>query len=123
MTASPAPKALVTGGARRLGRQIVESLAERGFEVAIHCNQSITEANALAARLREQYDRQFFAIQANLMLPGVGLGITQAIEQQWGRLDVLVHSAADYKKLPFEELSPEEKPKHKVVIFRSITGR
>ncbi|MEC7240806.1 MAG: SDR family oxidoreductase [Myxococcota bacterium] len=104
---SPAPKALVTGGARRLGRQIVESLAEKGFEVAIHCNQSIAAADALAAQLREKYDRQFFAIQADLMMAGAGTGILQAISQQWDRLDVLVHSAADYKKVPFEELTPE----------------
>lgn len=104
---SPAPKALVTGGARRLGRQIVESLAEKGFEVAIHCNQSIEAAEALVAGLRERYNRDFFAIQANLMLPGAGTGIVQAVAQHWDRLDVLVHSAADYKALPFEELTPE----------------
>ncbi|RUY10355.1 short-chain dehydrogenase, partial [Mesorhizobium sp. M7A.F.Ca.CA.004.12.1.1] len=30
--------ALVTGGARRIGRAIVEDLAAHGFAVAIHCN-------------------------------------------------------------------------------------
>jgi NAD(P)-dependent dehydrogenase (short-subunit alcohol dehydrogenase family) len=43
--------ALVTGGARRIGRAIVEDLAAHGFAVAIHCNRSRTEADALAAKI------------------------------------------------------------------------
>lgn len=41
--------ALVTGGARRLGRAIVLALADAGFHVAIHCHASEVEAAALAA--------------------------------------------------------------------------
>ncbi|MEA2787700.1 MAG: hypothetical protein QOG73_106, partial [Acetobacteraceae bacterium] len=36
--------ALVTGGARRLGRAIAVELARHGFDVAIHCNSSLDEA-------------------------------------------------------------------------------
>ena len=37
---------LVTGGAKRLGRAIVEGMANYGFNVAIHANQSIDEAES-----------------------------------------------------------------------------
>jgi NAD(P)-dependent dehydrogenase (short-subunit alcohol dehydrogenase family) len=40
--------ALVTGGAKRIGRAIVEDLAGHGFAVAIHCNNSRDDAEALA---------------------------------------------------------------------------
>lgn len=43
--------ALVTGGAKRIGRAIVEDLAAHGFAVAIHCNRSRIEADALAAAI------------------------------------------------------------------------
>ena len=46
--------ALVTGGARRIGRAIVEDLAASGFSVIIHCNRSTAEAEALAAGIREK---------------------------------------------------------------------
>ncbi len=43
--------ALVTGGAKRIGAAIVEDLAAHGFAVAIHCNRSRDEAQALAAKI------------------------------------------------------------------------
>jgi NAD(P)-dependent dehydrogenase (short-subunit alcohol dehydrogenase family) len=44
--------ALVTGGAKRIGAAIVDDLARNGFAVAIHCNRSAAEANALAAKVK-----------------------------------------------------------------------
>lgn len=44
--------ALVTGGARRIGRAIVEGLVADGFAVAIHCHASRDDAEALAGRIR-----------------------------------------------------------------------
>ena len=52
--------ALVTGGAKRIGRAIVEDLAANGFAVAIHCNRSADEGAALAEEIalrRRQGDR------------------------------------------------------------------
>ena len=43
--------ALVTGGAKRIGEAIVRELANSGYGVAIHCNASRAEADALAAEL------------------------------------------------------------------------
>src|SRR5438445_1870088 len=45
--------ALVTGGAKRIGKAIVEDLASQGFAVAIHANRSRDEADALAAGINQ----------------------------------------------------------------------
>ncbi|MEO9340506.1 SDR family oxidoreductase [Mesorhizobium sp. SB112] len=45
--------ALVTGGAKRVGRAIVLDLAQAGFSVAIHCNTSTRDADALAGEIRQ----------------------------------------------------------------------
>ena len=44
----PKKSALVTGGARRIGRAICEGLAAAGFDIAVHANASLAEAEALA---------------------------------------------------------------------------
>ena len=54
MTTSP-PVAIVTGGARRVGRAIVEDLAAHGWAVAIHYNHSGNEAEKLAAELTRSF--------------------------------------------------------------------
>lgn len=55
--ASMACNALVTGGAKRIGRAIVEDLAAHGFGVAIHCNHARAEADDLAALIRAKGGR------------------------------------------------------------------
>jgi NAD(P)-dependent dehydrogenase (short-subunit alcohol dehydrogenase family) len=45
------PAALVTGGARRIGRAIVEDLAKNGWAVAIHYRSSGEDAKKLAAEI------------------------------------------------------------------------
>lgn len=57
MTSPLPPAALVTGGARRIGRALVETLAADGYAVAIHCQNSTAEAETLAARIRAQGGR------------------------------------------------------------------
>lgn len=48
----PAPKtALITGAAKRIGRAIALDLAQQGYAVALHCNQSRPEAESLAAEI------------------------------------------------------------------------
>src|SRR3972149_11039953 len=48
---SAPPVALVTGGARRIGRAIVEDLAANGWALAIHYNRSREDAERLAAAI------------------------------------------------------------------------
>ncbi|CAG9182273.1 MULTISPECIES: SDR family oxidoreductase [Cupriavidus] len=70
---SPAPPqataargvAIVTGGARRLGRAIALELAAQGWDVAVHCHRSRDEAEALAAQIRAG-GRRAAVLQADL---------------------------------------------------------
>ena len=49
---APGPRtALVTGGAKRIGAALGRALCADGWHVAIHCNRSRADADALAAEL------------------------------------------------------------------------
>lgn len=57
--------ALVTGGAKRLGRAIALALAEHGWDIALHYHQSATDAERTAAEIRG-YGRRVALLQADL---------------------------------------------------------
>ena len=85
--------ALVTGGARRIGRAIVERLAADGWCVVIGCCRSGQEADALAASLPEAH-----VIEADLSTatdPGRLVRLAYGIH---GRLDLVVNNAAVYPR-------------------------
>ncbi|MER9136482.1 SDR family oxidoreductase [Mesorhizobium sp. M0830] len=85
--------ALVTGGAKRIGRAIVEDLAAHGFAVAINCNRSRTEADALAAGINAGGGRAV-VIAADLTdMDAVGDLVGQA-QAALGPISLLVNNAS-----------------------------
>ena len=44
--------ALITGAAKRIGRQLALDLAASGYDIAVHCNASRLEAEEVAASIR-----------------------------------------------------------------------
>ena len=85
--------ALVTGGARRLGRATVLELAALGADVAIHARTSGREARALAALVRRK-GRRAVVLEADLADPVACAGLVPAVVAALGRIDVLVTNAA-----------------------------
>ena len=89
--------ALVTGGAVRIGRAIVEALAAEGCDVVIQYHRSRESATALAAELGAMGVRGI-AVRASLSTEhACDHLIAQAIRRA-GRLDFLVNNAAVFHK-------------------------
>ena len=59
-------RALVTGAAQRIGREIALYLARRGFDVAVHYSSSAEEAGQTAADIRA-LGRKAVALKADLL--------------------------------------------------------
>ncbi|ESY67888.1 SDR family oxidoreductase [Mesorhizobium sp. M0051] len=85
--------ALVTGGAKRIGRAIVEDLAAHGFAVAIHCNRSRTEADALAAGINDGGGRAA-VIAADLTDTDVVGDLVGRAQAALGPISLLVNNAS-----------------------------
>jgi pteridine reductase len=88
------PVALVTGGAKRVGRAIVQRLAADGFQIAFTYRSSQAEAAELVASLAPS---NALAIEADLADPETASRrIGDEIDRRFGRLDVLVNNASVY---------------------------
>lgn len=85
--------ALVTGGARRIGRAIVEDLAAHGFAVAIHSNASAAEAGQLADSINRAGGRAT-ALVADLTDMAATDGLVAAAEAALGPVTLLVNNAS-----------------------------
>lgn len=99
--------ALVTGGAKRVGRAIVERLAQSGLDIAFTYLGSHEEAQDLESKLREA-GRQCRAIRVDLTDSGPATQeVADTVAHEFGRLDVLVNSASIYKPTPLDQLDLE----------------
>lgn len=99
--------ALVTGGARRLGRAFSLALGERHMRIAVHYGSSVDEANEVVAALR-QLGVMAEAFQADLRDAEQARALPGRVVEQFGQLDVLVNSAAVMERTPLDEVTVDD---------------
>jgi NAD(P)-dependent dehydrogenase (short-subunit alcohol dehydrogenase family) len=100
-------RALVTGGAIRLGRAIAVALADAGMDVAIGYYHSSSAAHRTVAAL-ERRGGHAVAIRADLRRATAARRLVDRAASSLGGLDVLVNSAAVFHRTPFVSVSPAE---------------
>ena len=88
--------ALITGGAKRIGRAIALHLAKRGFDIALHYNASKTEAYSLAKEI-EKTNRKCKLFQCNLTNTNRILQLIKKVKKQFPDLSLLINNASVFK--------------------------
>jgi 3-oxoacyl-[acyl-carrier protein] reductase/pteridine reductase len=96
--------ALVTGGARRIGREIALALAAEGADVAITFLNSGHEAGE-TARAIEALGVRAAALECDVRSEVSVRAAVRAAVERFGRLDVVVNNAAVFERAPLDELS------------------
>jgi len=105
------PVALVTGGARRVGRAIALALARGGCDVIFTYNRSADEAQSLARELsRAGSEASFY--QLDLADGPAVEQFAATLAETLPRLDVVVHNASIYGPSPLDELTAEDAMNH-----------
>jgi NAD(P)-dependent dehydrogenase (short-subunit alcohol dehydrogenase family) len=99
-------RALVTGGARKIGRALALSLAEAGADVAITYRGSVNEAEKTVADLGELGVRAF-AVPCDVREESsINSAVAQVVER-FGGLDLLVNNAGAFETVALEAISVE----------------
>jgi len=92
--------ALITGSAKRIGREIALELGRRGAQIAIHYRSSEAEAKRLARR-------EDAVFQADLRDAAAIEKMFRGIEDKFGGLDILVNSASVFSSATADDATPE----------------
>jgi NAD(P)-dependent dehydrogenase (short-subunit alcohol dehydrogenase family) len=105
------PVALVTGGAKRIGRRICLTLAHHGWRVAIHYRQSRAEAQLLVDELR-QMSIESVAIAADLSRSEDTGKLVQEVVSHFGQIDAVINNAALFEYDSAASISAQKLEQH-----------
>jgi NAD(P)-dependent dehydrogenase (short-subunit alcohol dehydrogenase family) len=89
--------ALITGGARRIGRAVALGLAHKGYDIALHYNTSQEKAEKTAEEIRH-LDSTCRTFRADLGQMDQVQKLVPAVLDAMGQLDLLVNNAAIFEK-------------------------
>lgn len=90
--------ALITGGARGIGRAIALALAERGWSIATCYRTSEKDAQELTAALCSR-GGQGMALRADVSDPQAAEELVRRVESEWNRVDALINCAGPYHRV------------------------
>jgi len=90
--------ALITGGARGIGRSIGLSLAERGWSIAL-CYRTSTKEGEETAREIQELGGSAMALQCDVSDPNAAEEMTRQVENEWRGIDVLINCAGPYHRI------------------------
>ncbi|MDP6708952.1 MAG: SDR family NAD(P)-dependent oxidoreductase [Alphaproteobacteria bacterium] len=96
--------AIVTGGARNIGRAIALALAEDGADVVVNAREDRAAAEAVAAEVTAAGNRALAHV-ADVTDEAAVRAMIEATVATFGRIDILVSNAAVRRQQPFLEIS------------------
>jgi 3-oxoacyl-[acyl-carrier protein] reductase/pteridine reductase len=99
--------ALVTGGAKRIGREIALALGKAGADVAITYRTSASEAAHTIEEI-EGLGRRAMAVECDVRSEASVHEAVAAVASRFGRLDLLVNNAAVFDSAALEQVSLEQ---------------
>lgn len=102
---------LITGAAIRIGREIALSLADCGWDIAVHYNTSEEHAEELAAMIKNK-GRKAFLVQADLRNPQEVAQVIPAVTKHGVTIDCLINNASLFEKDSLADITPESWRSH-----------
>lgn len=104
---STAPRALITGAARRIGACIARRLHQQGYDLILHYRQSSTDAEQLRDELNRQRADSCICLQADLNDMQAVEQLAQAVRQQ-GPLSLLINNASTFYPTPLQQAAQSD---------------
>lgn len=103
--------ALITGAARRIGRQIATDLAAQGYALGIHYNGSADDAAALVGQIRASGGKAEM-FQGDLADPQVPTRLIEQSVKAFGGVSLLINNASRFEYDDLQTMTPESWSQH-----------
>ncbi|OWR26500.1 short-chain dehydrogenase [Saccharibacillus sp. O23] len=100
--------ALVTGGAKGIGRGICHVLAQKGYRIALTYHSDSEDMEDVTRELKHIYGADPFAMRSDLTQPGEPRKVVDAVLEHYGRIDLVVNNAGQSTMNPLTELEEDE---------------
>ncbi|WP_397393471.1 SDR family oxidoreductase [Phenylobacterium sp.] len=110
--------ALVTGGARRIGRELVRACAAAGYDVAVHCRREDEDTRAAVAEVRAA-GRESGAFPCDLADETAVSGLIGRVVAALGPVTLLVNSASLFRNDTFDQLERKSWDEHLDINLRA----
>jgi pteridine reductase len=105
-TLSMRPIALVTGAAHRVGKALAVGLAGSGYDIALHFHASAGKGEGAVSEIARAGGRATL-FQADLTSGDAPAQLVRDVVDSFGRLDVVVNSAAVMIRMPMGEITAD----------------
>lgn len=112
-------RAIVTGGARGIGRAIVQALADVGADVMIADVRS-EDAEAAARQVRERSGRDIVAVPTDVTRIEDVYALRDEALRRWGAVDILINNAGWDRLIPFVKTTPDLWERIIAINFRGV---
>ena len=99
---------LITGAAKRIGASISRKFHSQGFNVIVHCNDSLQDAAQLADELNRSESDSALVVPANLARERDVAALVDQARQAFGGLDVLVNNASTFYPTPLDQVTSSD---------------
>ena len=98
---------LITGAAKRIGKEMALSFFNKGWDIVIHYNSSKEEAEALADQMNSERNNSVMLVQANLDNANEVEMLVEKILSKNGSIDALINNASTFYPTPIGTFSEE----------------
>ena len=98
---------LITGAAKRIGKEMALSFFNKGWDIVIHYNSSKEEAEALAHKMNSERGNSAVLVQANLDNANEVEKLAEKILSKNGSIDALINNASTFYPTPVGTFSEE----------------
>ena len=110
--------ALITGGGVRLGKAMALTLAEMGYDIALHYNRSGDESEKTAGEIRA-LGRECEIFQADLLNMEETHTLVPRVFEVFPECSILINSASVFENVSFQDVTEESYNRDMTVNFKA----